>query len=94
MTARKTVTAKAPNVKDGALLSDLIAKHAERIPAETVLALLAELKMTKSQFAQAIGKSPSLVSEFVGHGRGRLVSTTDFAAHEKLARAFVREGAK
>jgi hypothetical protein len=66
----------------------------ERVPAETVLALLAELKLTKTQLAQATGKSNSLVSEWVGKGRGRLVSTADWAAYEVAARKFAKEGTK
>jgi hypothetical protein len=112
-----------PNIEDGALLSDLVAKRAkkaaapkpavkkapakkaaprakapkaalERVPAATILALIAELKLTKTQLAQATGKSNSLVSEWVGKGRGRLVSTTDWTAYEVAARKFAKEGAK
>jgi hypothetical protein len=64
------------------------------VPAETVLALLAELKLTKTQLAQATGKSNSLVSEWVGKGRGRLVSTADWTAYEVAARKFAKEGTK
>jgi hypothetical protein len=66
----------------------------ERVPAQTVLALIAELKLTKTQLAQATGKSNSLVSEWVGKGRSRLVSAADWAAYETAARKFAKEGTK
>lgn len=90
--AAKAVKAATPKAKPKT--EPKVKVLAERVPAETVLALLKELGLSKSQLATATGKSPSLVSEWVGKGRGRLISRDQFAVVEQAARAFAKEGAK
>ncbi|HXG26531.1 MAG TPA: hypothetical protein VNL94_06740 [Candidatus Binatia bacterium] len=62
----------------------------DRVPAAEVVALIEELKITRSQLAAATGKSPSLVSEWVGKGRGHLVARSEWKAIEAAARKFAK----
>lgn len=65
-----------------------------RVPAAEVIALIAELKITRSQLGQALGVSPSMVSEFVGKGRGNLMARSRWPEAQKKARAFAKKSLK
>jgi DNA-binding transcriptional regulator YiaG len=65
-------------------------KPIERVPAAEVEALLKELGMSKTQLAKACGASASLVSEWVGKGRGQLVNRDRWAGIQKAARTFAK----
>lgn len=58
------------------------------VPFAEVTALLTELRMTKSHLGQATGKSPSLVSEWVGAGHKTGLDVAQWADVQKAARAF------
>ena len=60
---------------------------AARVPADRVLALLDELRISRSDLARAVGKSPSLVAEWTGKGRGNLMAEAKWAEVESAARA-------
>jgi hypothetical protein len=61
-----------------------------RVPAADVIALIKELGITNSQFGQAIGVGPSMVSEFVGKGRGNLMARSRWPEAQKKAEAFAK----
>lgn len=62
----------------------------DRVPAADVVALIDELKITRTQFGQAIGVGPSMVSEFVGRGRGNLMARPRWHEAQRKARAFAK----
>jgi DNA-binding transcriptional regulator YiaG len=62
-------------------------KPIERVPAENVIALLDQIGLTRSQLASAMKVSPSLVSEWVGKGRGNLLAKSRWTEVQKVARA-------
>jgi hypothetical protein len=66
----------------------------ERVPAAEVLALLKELGMSKTQLAQAVGVSGSLVAEHTGKGRGQLLARARWPEYEKKARAWAKKALK
>ena len=70
------------------------ASTVERVPAAEVIALVDELGITRSQLASAVGKSPSLVSEWVGKGRGHLVARSEWKAIEAAARKWAKANLK
>lgn len=65
-----------------------------RVPAETFVAEVKRLKLTNTQAAKALGVSPSSISEYVGHGRGRLMAQDRWADAKKALAAFAKEGLK
>lgn len=65
-----------------------------RVPAETFVAEVKRLKLTNTQAAKALGVSPSSISEYVGHGRGRLMAQDRWGDAKKALAAFAKEGLK
>lgn len=65
-----------------------------RVPAADVVALIKELGITNTQFGQALGVGPSMVSEFVGKGRGNLMARTRWPEAQTKARAFAKKSLK
>lgn len=84
----------APKRKAGKAKAAAKPSAVERVPAAEVVALLTALGLTKSQLARAVGCSSSLVSEWVGAGRGQLMHRERLAAVTKAARAFANAGPK
>lgn len=87
--ATKTKTAAKPATKTTAAKAAQKAK-AERVPAETFVAELTRLHLTKTQAATALGVSPSLISEFVGKGRGTLMAKTRWTEAKAKLAAFAK----
>ena len=69
--AKPTTKAKPSTAKPKAAPK---VKAVERVPAETFVAELTRLHLSNTQGAKALGLSSSSISEFVGHGRGRLMA--------------------
>jgi hypothetical protein len=93
-TATTKATPKKATPKEAAPKAKAAAKPSvERVPAAEVIALIDQLGITRAQLAKATGKSPSLVTEWVGKGRGHLVARSEWKAIEAAARKFA-EGLK
>jgi hypothetical protein len=59
--------------------SPAAATAAGKVPAAEVKQLLTDLGMTKGQLAKAVGKSPSLITEWTGGGHGNLLAQSQWA---------------
>jgi len=79
----KPKTAKAAAPKPRATI--------ERVPAVDVIALLAQVGISRLQLAAAMKISPSLVTEWVGKGRGNLLTKVPLGRRPE-DREGVREG--
>ena len=62
----------------------------ERVPAADVIALIESVGITRTQYGQALGISPSMVSEHVGKGRGNLLAKSRWVEVQKTVRAFAK----
>ena len=61
-----------------------------KVPASDVHQLLKDLGMTKGQLAKAVGKSPSLISEWTGGGHGNLMNASQWSTTKAAALAWVQ----
>jgi hypothetical protein len=84
-------TVMKPTTKAKAEPKPKAAKTAiERVPAQKVIALIEELGLTRTQYGQALGISPSMAVEHCGKGRGNLLRADRWAEVQKTVRAFAK----
>lgn len=83
-------TAAAPKAKAAPKATAKTKALVVRVPAAEMEALLADTGLSKSQLAKAAAVSPSLVSEWVGMGRGQLMNRDRFAAVAKAAKGYAK----
>lgn len=82
--------AKAPTKPKPAPKAAKPKAKVDRVPAADVIRFIDELKISRSQLAQALGVSPSMVTEWVGKGRGQLMARPRWPEAQRKAKAFAK----
>lgn len=95
--ATKTTKSTAAKVTKNTAAKPTAAKttaKAPRLPADTFVAELKRLGLTKTQAAHALSVSPSLISEFSGAGRATLMRADRWTEAKKALAAFAKSSLK